>query len=360
MKDFSNLNIYSEFPDFQVAKKQRQEYIDGVNGFIAHLREQSVEKREQFMNPDSFYENPEKYRRAYYEMLGYPLTEYSADLPTPNIRKWYVASDDRGDIYRMQVEALDGLWFYGMYFVPKGVTEEQKTGLVIVQHGGGGSPELCSDIVGNNNYYNITTRVLDRGVRVFCPQIMSWKRVATWEPPVDVLPGFDRHKTDISLKQMGSSIQALETYCIMRCIDALIATEPVIDTKIGMVGLSYGGFYTMITAAADPRIVSAYSVVAMNDRFKYNWLDWTWKNSGNMFTDERVCALCAPRRFQGEIGRQDEVFTWETAPDFNALVKPFYAKFGCEDEFCFRIHDDGHRINKDDNAGFNFFMEKLI
>ncbi len=359
MKDFSNLNTYSEFPDFAVAQPQRQEYLDGINDFIARLREQSAAKREAFMNPDSYYENPEKYRKLYYEMLGYPLTEYSKDLPIPNVRKWFVATDDRGDIYRMQIEVIENLWFYGMYFVPKGKNEE-KTGLVIMQHGGGGSPELCSDIVGDNNYYHITTRILDRGVRVFCPQIMCWKRVATWEPPVEVLPQFDRGKADRALKQMGSSLQALETYAIMRCLDYLCTDEFVDETKIGMTGLSYGGFYTMMTAAADPRIVSAYSSCAMNDRFKYDWFDWTWKNSGNTFTDERICALCAPRRFYGEVGRKDVVFTWETAPAFNELVKPFYARFGCEDEFRFNIHEDGHKYDLDDNAGFNFFIEKLI
>ena len=359
MKDFSSLNIYSEYPDFAVAQPQREEYLDGLNKLIAKLREDSEAKREAYMNPESYHANPEKYRKDYYEMLGWPLTEYSGNLPIPNVRKVYVASDDRGDIYRMQIEVLDGLWFYGMYFVPKGKSEE-KTGLVIMQHGGGGSPELCSDIVGDNNYYNMTTRILDRGVRVFCSQILCWRRVVIPEPPVIVLPEFNRHKIDIALKQMGSSIQAVETYAIMRCLDYLCSLPEVDETKIGMTGLSYGGFYTMMVTAAEPRIVSAYSSCAMNDRFKYDWEDWSWKNSGNTFTDERVCALCAPRRFYGEVGTQDAVFTYDTAPDFNGLVKPFYAKFGCEDNFCFNIHNDGHKYDLDDNAGFNFFIEPLL
>lgn len=359
MKDFSKLSVYSEFPDFQVASKQRSDYLHGVHDLIARLRSESAAKRAEFINPESLFENPEKYRRAYYEMLGYPLTEYSKELPIPNCKSSFVASDDRGDIYRMQIEAIEGLWFYGMYFVPKG-KETSRTGLVIMQHGGGGSPELCSDIVGDNNYYHMTTRILDRGIRVFCPQIMCWKRMATWEPPVEVMPKFDRAACDRALKQMGSSIQALETYCIMRCLDYLCTDEYVDDTKIGMTGLSYGGFYTMMTAAADPRIVSAYSSCAMNDRFKYDWTDWTWKNSGNTFTDVEICAICAPRRFYGEIGRHDGVFSYDTAPDFNALVRPYYEKFGCPENFKFNIHEDEHRFDLDDEAGFNFFVEPLL
>ncbi len=359
MKDFSNLKVYSEYPNFEAAHDQRQEYLDGIVSVINKLRRESEAKREAFINPESYHADPEKYRKLYYENLGWPLTEYSTDLPTPNVRKWFVASDDRGDIYRMQIEVLEGLWFYGMYFVPTG-KQETKTGLVIMQHGGGGSPELCSDIVGENNYYHMTTRILDRGVRVFCPQILCWKRVVIPEPPTEVMPQFDRHRLDIALKHMGSSIQALETYAIMRCLDYLCTDEYIDETKIGMTGLSYGGFYTMMVTAAEPRIVSAYSSCAMNDRFKYCWEDWTFKNSGNTFTDKEICALCAPRRYYGEVGRQDAVFTWDTAPDFNALVKPFYEKFGCESEFRFNIHEDGHKYDLDDNAGFNFFMEPLI
>lgn len=359
MKDFSALNTYSEYPNFHVAEEERAEYLKGVQSFIAALRKDSEKKRAEFISPDKLFENPEGYRQLYREMLGYPLSQYREDLPTPKVRKRYVATDDRGDIYRMQIEVLDGLWFYGMYFVPKG-KESTKTGLVIMQHGGGGSPELCSDIVGDNNYYHMTTRILDRGLRVFCPQIMCWMRVAIPEPPVEVLPKFDRGAVDRALKQMGSSIQALETYCIMRCLDFLCTDELVDETKIGMTGLSYGGFYTMMTAAADPRIISAYSSCAMNDRFKYNWFDWTWTNSGNTFTDAEICALCAPRRFYGEVGRQDAVFTWDTAPDFNALVRPYYEKYGCPEDFRFNIHEDGHKYDLDDGAGFDFFVERLL
>ena len=359
MKDFSKYNLYSEYPNAQVAEEERTEYVAGIKAYIASLRKSSKEKREKYMNPDSYFANPEKFRREYREMLGVPLSEYHEGMPKPNVRKKYVATDGMCEIYRMQIEATENLWFYGIYFVPNSKKNE-KTGLVICQHGGGGTPELCSDMHGKNNYNHMVRRVIDRGLRVFAPQLLLWGKAPGGDvEPLPVLSGAERHTLDSSLKQLGGSIQALETFCIMRSLD-LLCDEPLVDeTKIGMIGCSYGGFYTLMTAAADTRIVSAYSSCAMNDRFKFGWADWVWKNSGNTFLDTEIAALAAPRRFYGEVGKEDAVFTVDSVPDFNSAVKPFYAKFGKGDNFRFNIHGGGHSVDTDD-GGFDFFIEPLV
>ena len=45
-----------------------------------------------------------------------------------------------------------------------GVTEPSR--FVISQHGGGGTPELCSDFYGDTNYNHLTRRILSRGAVV--------------------------------------------------------------------------------------------------------------------------------------------------------------------------------------------------
>ncbi len=361
MKDFSSYSFYSEYPDLSVGERQRTEYLESIERYLAKLRAESGAKREAYMSPASYRADPGKYRRDYYEMLGEPLSSYRRDMPVPKAVVSFVASDEMCDIYRVQLEVMPEFLFYGLYFVPIS-KRNGKTGLVVCQHGGGGAPELCSDMMGPNNYSHITHRICDRDLRVFAPQILVWGKVPGGHDNAEILPslGNKRQLLDRALKQMGSSIQALETFSIMRSLD-YFCREPLVDeNKLGMVGLSYGGFYTLMTAAADERIVSAYSCCAMNDRFKYDWFDWTWRDSGNRFTDERVAALVAPRRFYGEAGREDPVFAADSVPDFNALVKPFYAAFGAEDEFRFNIWNGGHRIDTDDGAGFDFFVEKLI
>ncbi len=362
MKDFSNYRFYSEYPNYQVAQKEREEYVEGIETYLEILRNKSVNERKKYLNPDSYFSDPERYRREYRDMLGVPLSGYSDGMPVPKVRKTYVATDEMCEIYRMQIEIADGFWFYGIYFVPND-KKNKKTGLVICQHGGGGTPELCADMVGKNNYHNMVHRILDCGIRVFAPQILVWGKIPGGNDAAAALPSLagKREFLDRSLKQLGSSIAAVEIYSIMRSLDYFCADSLVDEAKIGMIGLSYGGFYTLITAAADQRIVSAYSSCAMNDRFKYNLESWIWNNSGNTFNDEGIAAIIAPRRFYCEIGRYDTVFTCDTAPDFNALVKPFYAKFGAEGNFRFNIHDDpeGHRIDTAD-CGFDFFTEPLL
>lgn len=56
------------------------------------------------------------------------------------------------------------------------------------------------------------------------------------------------------LKLLGGSFASLETLMVMRSIDALCHKPQLDSSRVGMLGLSYGGLYTLLVAAADPRI----------------------------------------------------------------------------------------------------------
>ena len=128
---------------------------------------------------------------------------------------------------------------------------------------------------------------------VFTPQIMLWK-VNKPETSIDV-PN-ERAEIDKKLKQLGFSITGLEVFCIRRSIDYLSTLNYVNENRIGMMGISYGGYFSFHTAAADPRIKSIYAAAFFNDRTKIAFLNWVYKNSANTFCDAEVAALCAPRR----------------------------------------------------------------
>ena len=105
----------------------------------------------------------------------------------------------------------------------------------------------------------MTRRILKNDVHVFAPQLLIWC------PERYKLP-FERVDIDRDLKQVGSSITAIEIYSIQKALD-LFSEKPYIDEeRIGMIGLSYGGFYTLFTAACDKRIKSCISCSFVNDR----------------------------------------------------------------------------------------------
>ena len=141
-------------------------------------------------------------------------------------------------------------------------------------------------------------------VNVFAPQLLLWG-AATYQVE------FDRVALDARLKRVGSSITALEIYGITRILDYFEVQEYV--SSFGMVGLSYGGFYTLFTAAVDTRIKSAISCSFFNSRKDYAWSDWTWFRSAETFSDSEIACLVYPRKLCIEVGRQDELFDIERA-----------------------------------------------
>lgn len=349
---YKNKNIYEENPSS--ANCYRQEYADSIERYISRLEEKSYKNREQFMPSQNFAENIESYRSKYIEMLGAPLIGYKSSIP--KVKSEYTASDDVCKIYRLSIETMDDFFFYGMLMVPLTV---KKAPLVIAQHGGYGTPELCSDMNGRNNYNHMVQRLLERDIVVFAPQLLIWnsQKVIETAPLYDVK--YDRDETDKKLKHYGSSITALEIYNIKRSIDYLETLDFVDADSIGMMGLSYGGFFTLYTMAADTRIKSGYSCGCFNDRVKFSTVDWTWKNSGNTYHDAEVAGLCAPRRLYLEVGKSDEVFDYHYAVDEAQRVTKYFKALNAEDNLCFNVWNGGHKVNSEDD-GFNFFLKDIL
>jgi dienelactone hydrolase len=211
-----------------------------------------------------------------------------------------LSKEDGYSIYRMSFEIMEGLTMTGLFFQ---LDTREKRPLVIVQHGGQGTPELICGMYGSTtNYRDMLHRVLRQGVHVFAPQLLLWGE--SYEVP------YDRAEVDAQLKRLGSSITAVEVYGIMRILDYFQTKDYV--KNFGMVGLSYGGFYTLTAAALDPRIESAISCAFFNSRDKVGWTDWTWRNAAYHFDDAEITCLVYPRQLTIAIAREDELFSWQT------------------------------------------------
>ncbi|MBR5615073.1 MAG: hypothetical protein IKW64_07265 [Clostridia bacterium] len=277
----------------QFTSESKKEYVHGLNKIIEQRQNAAKNVRDEYFK--DVFENQERYRQDFREMLGWPLVDYQTNT-LPEVSAEKLSDEDGYTVFRMKFEILDELKMTGLFF--KAETNEKKP-LVILQHGGNGTPELISGVYGNTaNYNDMLQRVRQNDVHVFAPQLLLWSD--------DYEVEYDRKLIDAQLKATGSSITAIEVFGITRIIDYFEKQEYV--SKFGMVGLSYGGFYTLYTAAIDTRIKSAISCAFFNERYAATFVDWTWFKAAEKFDDAEVACLVYPRRLCIEIGDKDDLF----------------------------------------------------
>lgn len=279
------------------SRSYKENYVAGLNALIA-AREQECEtaRREYRKN---IFQTPELYREDLRQLLGWPLVDYQGDGVA--VQKNQKLSDEEGySVYRMQFEILKGVTMTGLFFKADG----GKQPLVIFQHGGAGTPEFAAGVYGSSEYYyDVIQKVVKEGAHVFAPQLLLWDNTYS----VD----YDRKEIDARLKRVGSSITAVEIHGICQILDYFEQEDYV--SSFGMVGLSYGGFYTLYTAALDTRIKSAVSCAFFNQRKQYPYSDWTWFQSAKHLDDEEIACLIYPRKLCIELGNRDDLFDIKTA-----------------------------------------------
>ncbi len=240
----------------------------------------------------------------------------------------------------------------GIYVVPKGATGPVP--LVIAQHGGAGSPELAL-FKGGSNYHGMIRDAVKRGYAVFAPQLLFSS------------PGLvagNRIQTDRRLRQVGTSIVAIEIAKIMRSIDVLAARPEIDPARIAMVGLSYGGFYTLVTTAMDPRIKAAVCsgyFGIQEGRYARDDLsiasDLEFLGRFTRFRDPDLAALICPRPLQIQAGRGDDPLHREAGEQLVPQAAAYWERLGFADRFEHRLFDGGHEFN--DALAWTFVQKHL-
>ena len=325
-----------------------KEYEEGITAFLQKEKEKANLKRKQFMSPNAYRANAEKYRREFINMLGFPLNQ---DFGKPKLlEKTFVIQDGNVKIYRMQFLVLKCIKFYGIYF--EQVNTDKNTPFIIGLHGGEGTPELVGSIhLGSANYNHLVRRITDKGANVFAPQLLLWNKQ-------NYGGEYDRNLIDGKLRMLGGSITALELYLLRGCIDYFIENENINETKIGACGMSYGGMYALHLAAVDTRIKACYSCSWVCDGFVYSWPDWSYKNAQNTFAVVETAALIAPRALVVGMGNKDELFDWHLTKLGCEEIDSFYREFETQDNFKTVIYDGVHEFDKTE-AGIDFLLKSL-
>jgi hypothetical protein len=237
----------------------------------------------------------------------------------------------------MSFQILEGLTLTGILLKKHG---DKKRPLVICQHGGDGTPETITGVHGDDtyNYHNMVQRVMKGDVHTFSPQLLLWSN--RYGAP------YARRDIDAKLKNVGSSITAIEVYALTCLIDYFEKRDYV--SSIGMVGLSYGGFYTLFTSAIDTRIKTAISAAFFNSREELSWTDWTWMDCLSKFNDAEIACLVYPRKLYISVAEHDNLFNPKYARESFERIKEICGEAGTE-WIQFEVFEGGHEFSRSDN-----------
>ncbi len=333
-----NANNYSE--GFEAAAPMREEFLQAVEA-LASSREAEMDQVRADYAKDIF-TRQEDYRNDFRAMLGWPLT--AERKPVVSVSETVLGSFEGRTLSRLRLEVLPGLPFYGLLFY---TNDGKKRPLVLSQHGGLGTPELCSSLypTGSSNYNEQTRRLLKYDVNVFAPQLLLWDMYdEEGNRKIDNV----REGLDLRLKSCGGSITSLELYALQVSLDWLCGLEFVDAERTGMAGLSYGGFYTLFFTALDTRVVSSVSSSLFGPLQHWRKPDCCWKDGGRTFQDAEIAALCWPRRIWLGMGKSDTLFDyhWSEAQYERLLALGKGLPIGDKIRYC--SFEGGHEFVKED------------
>ena len=333
----------------------RKAYRDGIQALIRRRAEELEAIRRKEVTPAHMKAIQPMYREKLKKMLGWPLTGPVLD-PAPKVTRVHLADEEGVAIDRVTLEILEGIPMTALLFTPTDLAEGEILPGVLCQHGGLGTPELISGLWGDTaNYNDMLRRVLEHRVIVIAPQLLLWRQP---EEEKDDFPPFERARIDGTLRQLGGTITALEIYGLQSMIDYLASLPGVDSERLGMVGLSYGGFYTLLTAAIDTRLKAAVSSCSFNSHACGTIGDWCFQDAAKKLMNAETAALVAPRALAIEVGEKDELFDAGEARREAEALPPFFEAFGAADKLQFHVFDGPHEFSKDPDS-LEFFFRHL-
>ena len=308
----------------------------------------------QLFKPDyasaaAFEKSAEPLRQAFCQSIGYPPP---GERPSKTATFKRIGDDSIGTYYRAMIPILPGVHSEGIYIVPKGL--DGKAPLMISMHGGGGSPEAAL-FNGGSNYHGMVRNGAKYGYVVYAPQHLF--RAEGY--PRDI-----RRQIDDRLRLVGTSITAVEIAKITYAIDALVKRPEVDASRIGMGGLSYGGYYAQVTPAIDKRIkvsVSSCYYGVQEGRYEASELsvptDFRFVDRFTLFNDADIVALVCPRAHQIQAGARDNASHREKGKVLAPISASYYKQLKLPGKFEHVIFAGGHEF--DDQAAWAFVKKHL-
>ena len=282
-------NYYED--DVAASNPLRAEQAKELDGYILALKRDESRLhalfKPDYSSPVAFEKSALSLRKAFCESIGYPPP---GDVPTEAATFDKIGEDSIGTYYRATIAILPGVHAEGIYIVPKRISGRMP--LIVSMHGGGGSPEVAL-FHGGANYHDMVRGGVKRGYVVFAPQHLF---------SADGFARDIRNRIDERMRLVGTSLTAVEIAKITRSLDVILKRPEVDPTRVAMVGLSYGGYYALVTPAIDKRIkvsVSSCYYGVQEGRYERDELsvpsDFKFKDRFTLFRDSDIVALICPR-----------------------------------------------------------------
>ncbi len=255
-----------------------------------------------------------------------------------------LAQDELATYYELRVHVLERVEARGIFMMPR--VASGRVPLVIAAHGRGGQPARTKNgkltIVGRSNR-DLALGALQRGYAVWEPIFVFY---------AEGRPDDLRTRLEMRAREVGTSLPAIEIAKVLGGLDAILKTQPIDPDRVAMVGLSYGGFYTLYTTALDDRIRVAVVAAYFNDRENildttepFGMPDWRFPNSLSIFQDHVLVALVCPRPLQIQVGDHDQLFPIAGARRALPLAKASYERLNLGQRFSFMEFVGRHEFN---------------
>ncbi len=340
---------------FPIRKQQHLELRAYTDLLIEQQKDKSLTRfNPDFSRTDKYEESVIPYRKQLADYYGYPppLAQQGSEP-----RVVLAGKDSVCTVYRIWIEVAKGIEAYGLYMVPHNIKD--RAPLLVCQHGGGGNPEAICDLDTRVNYHSFGHEAVKRGYIVWAPGLIM--RCGYADDPA--IEGAERDLLDRRLKLLGTSIIGMELQMIIESTKTLARYRPEIDpSRIGMTGLSWGGFYTLHVAALYTDIKAAVASANFREhKGILNRVDSAQNRSDKdlfkMFGNAQVAGMVCPRPLMIQMGAEDTLFDLDGVRREVKKAAGYYDKLGVGERFQYSEHPGGHVFENE--SIFNFFNKHL-
>jgi len=275
------------------------------------------------------------------------LAELLGPLPEPVPLNLETLESAQCDGYRREKIVFDTEYDMSVpayLLIPDGRVQPGAAILACHGHGPGKSQAVGLEFTNapNSDY---ALQLVKQGYVVLAPDLRCFGERFDWQPE-------DHYACDTNLvhaAMTGINPLTQNIWDLARCLDVL-TDHPLVDpSRIGMVGLSYGGTVTLFTAAIDDRVA-----VAVVSGYFSSWREshkMPWNMCGSQIVHgmlghlehEDLGALMAPRPLMIESGTEDYLFPWTAAAESVRRTRLVYDSDGAGDRLAHDIFEGEHQ-----------------